>query len=64
MNSSSLPKSLVFGHDALGEIIGVMRGNDVVQFRGVPYADISARFRQSTCRLDLPEQPFDATQPG
>jgi hypothetical protein len=53
-----------FKHKQLGEIIGLARGDDIVQFRGVPFASIPARFRQA-CLLDsLPQQPFDARVSG
>ncbi|KJX96662.1 hypothetical protein TI39_contig607g00018 [Zymoseptoria brevis] len=51
-------------HPRLGQIEGIVRGSDVVQFRGIPFADIPARFRQSVLRTELPKQPLDATQPG
>lgn len=53
-----------FHHPTLGEIYGVKRGHDVVQFRGIPFASIPARFRQSVLTTSLPHQPFDATKPG
>lgn len=53
-----------FQHDQLGEIIGLARGSDVVQFRGIPFAEISARFRQSRMLGSLPRQPFDARKSG
>ncbi|KAM0275751.1 hypothetical protein ACHAQH_007437 [Verticillium albo-atrum] len=53
-----------YKHDELGEVIGLLRGNDVVQFRGIPFATIPARFRQSSTNEKLPSQPFDARQPG
>lgn len=51
-------------HPTLGELKGVRRNGDVVQFRGIPFADIPARFRQSVLRTKLPQVPYDATQPG
>lgn len=57
------PKKLTFTHERLGEIIGWQRGDDIVQFRGLPYADIPGRFRQSILRSTLPSQPYDATNP-
>ncbi|KAH7019665.1 Alpha/Beta hydrolase protein [Ilyonectria destructans] len=53
-----------FKHAGLGEIQGIVRGGDFVQFRGIPFADIPARFRQASLKTTLPQQPFDATQPG
>lgn len=53
-----------FHHGALGEVIGRRRGEDVVQFRGIPYASIPGRFRQSILNKELPSQPFWATNPG
>lgn len=51
-------------HDVLGLLKGVPRGQDIVQFRGIPFGKIPGRFRQSVLRTDLPHDPFDATQPG
>jgi len=51
-------------HPVLGELHGTRRGSDIVQFRGIPFADIPARFRQSILRTTLPQVPYDATQPG
>jgi carboxylesterase type B len=53
-----------YRHSVLGELHGTRRGSDIVQFRGIPFADIPARFRQSVLRTTLPQEPFDATQPG
>lgn len=53
-----------FNHNQLGDLVGLPRGNDVVQFRGIPFASIPARFRQSVMVHGLPIQPFDATQSG
>ncbi|OJJ06436.1 hypothetical protein ASPVEDRAFT_32735 [Aspergillus versicolor CBS 583.65] len=53
-----------FNHSQLGDLVGLPRGNDVVQFRGIPFASIPARFRQSVMVHGLPLQPFDATQSG
>ncbi|KAJ9604172.1 hypothetical protein H2200_011006 [Cladophialophora chaetospira] len=57
-------KPETFTHPTLGPLIGVARGDDIVQFRGIPYAEIPARFRQSTLRSSLPQGPFDARHPG
>ncbi|KAG4261328.1 hypothetical protein FPRO03_11879 [Fusarium proliferatum] len=52
-------------HQGLGSIIGLARDDDVVQFRGIPFASIPGRFRQSILRAGLlPSQPFSARQPG
>jgi hypothetical protein len=52
-------------HPELGSIIGFARGDDVVQFRGIPFASVPGRFRQSILRAGpLPSQPFNARQPG
>ncbi|KAF4437806.1 hypothetical protein F53441_12947 [Fusarium austroafricanum] len=52
-------------HPDLGSIIGLARDDDVVQFRGIPFASVPGRFRQSILRTgQLPSQPFDARQPG
>ncbi|GAB7344712.1 hypothetical protein MBLNU457_3184t1 [Dothideomycetes sp. NU457] len=53
-----------FDHPQLGQLISLPRGEDVVQFRGVPFATIEARFRQSKLAESLPSRPFDARQPG
>ncbi|KAK4150170.1 Alpha/Beta hydrolase protein [Chaetomidium leptoderma] len=53
-----------FKHEQLGELTGLARGSDVVQFRGIPFGRIPARFRQSTLIDQLPSQPFDARHPG
>jgi hypothetical protein len=63
MMTMECPK-LHFVHGQLGELIGYLRDSNVVQFRGVPFATIPGRYRQSILRNDLPRQPFDATQPG
>ncbi|KPI43767.1 Lipase 3 [Cyphellophora attinorum] len=54
----------VHKHHDLGEFRGLRRGDDVVQFRGIPYADIPGRFFQAQLRTKLPQTPFDATRPG
>ncbi|KAF5600656.1 triacylglycerol lipase V precursor [Fusarium pseudoanthophilum] len=52
-------------HAELGSIIGLARDDDVVQFRGIPFASVLGRFRQSILRAGpLPSQPFNARQPG
>ncbi|KJR84373.1 uncharacterized protein SPSK_08576 [Sporothrix schenckii 1099-18] len=51
-------------HPQLGEVVGMARGDDIVQFRGLPFAAIPGRFRQATLLEQLPENPFDARQPG
>ncbi|KAF5568073.1 triacylglycerol lipase V precursor [Fusarium phyllophilum] len=52
-------------HRELGSIIGLARDDDVVQFRGIPFASVPGRFRQSILRAGpLPSQPFSARQPG
>ncbi|KAH7070003.1 Alpha/Beta hydrolase protein, partial [Paraphoma chrysanthemicola] len=53
-----------FKHSLLGEIVGLAREDDCVQFRGIPFASIAARFRQSHLLRSLPQQPFDARKPG
>jgi hypothetical protein len=53
-----------FKHKQLGAFVGLARGEDVVQFRGVPFASIPARFRQAQLLESLPHQPFDATKSG
>jgi hypothetical protein len=55
-----------FKHSKLGNIVGLARGpnSEVVQFRGIPFASIPARFRQSVVVKKLPSQPFDARRPG
>lgn len=61
---SHAPQSYDCHHDSLGEIKGITRGEHIVQFRGIAYASIPARFRQSELVEQLPQVPFDATQPG
>lgn len=51
-------------HKDLGQLIGLARGDDVVQFRGIPFATIPARFRQARLLESLPQQPFDARRSG
>ncbi|KAF5231643.1 hypothetical protein FANTH_13310 [Fusarium anthophilum] len=52
-------------HPELGSIVGLARDDDVVQFRGIPFASVPGRFRQSILRAGpLPSQPFSARQPG
>ncbi|KAF4333990.1 triacylglycerol lipase V precursor [Fusarium beomiforme] len=52
-------------HPKLGSIIGFARDDDVVQFRGIPFASVPGRFRQSILRAgQLPSQPYNARQPG
>ncbi|USP77950.1 hypothetical protein yc1106_05224 [Curvularia clavata] len=51
-------------HKHLGKLIGLSRGDDIVQFRGVPFATIAARFRQARLLDALPRQPFDARKSG
>ncbi|EXK24392.1 hypothetical protein FOMG_18875 [Fusarium oxysporum f. sp. melonis 26406] len=58
------PSKINFEHRRLGQLIGWTRGHDIVQFRGVPYATIPGRFRQSALLSDLPTHPFAATNPG
>ncbi|PVH87101.1 alpha/beta-hydrolase [Cadophora sp. DSE1049] len=53
-----------FSHEKLGHIVGWTRGGDVVQFRGIPYATIPGRFRQSILTTSLPNEPFLATNAG
>jgi hypothetical protein len=64
-NSAAVkPSKIDFEHEQLGHIVGWTRGTDVVQFRGLPYALIPGRFRQSALNTKLPSQPFLATNPG
>jgi len=51
-------------HPELGTFIGIGRGQDVVQFRGIEYAISPGRFRQSVLRTELPARHFDATKTG
>ena len=53
-----------YHHDKLGDLTGLRRGDDVVQFCGIPYASIPARFRQSKFVTKLPQEPFTAWCPG
>jgi hypothetical protein len=58
------PNAHDFHHAKLGAITGLNRGSDIVQFCGIPYASIPARFRQSKFVTKLPQQPFTAWCPG
>jgi hypothetical protein len=53
-----------FKHKQLGEIVGLARGEDIVQFRGIPFGSIPARFRQAQLLDSLPHQPYDARKSG
>ncbi|KAF7548115.1 hypothetical protein G7Z17_g7260 [Cylindrodendrum hubeiense] len=53
-----------FNHSQLGELIGLERKSEIVQFRGIPFAQIPARFRQSVLSESLPSKSFDSRQPG
>ena len=61
---ASANRTATFRHETLGEVTGLARGNDIVQFRGIPFATIPGRFRQSSLATSLPSSPFDATEPG
>ncbi|KAH7403273.1 Alpha/Beta hydrolase protein [Cadophora sp. MPI-SDFR-AT-0126] len=63
-SAPSTPQQYLFSHEKLGHIVGWTRGSDVVQFRGIPYASIPGRFRQSILTSSLPSQPFEATNAG
>ncbi|KAJ0420343.1 Alpha/Beta hydrolase protein [Aspergillus carlsbadensis] len=64
MGSTTAPSAFTFHHDQLGDIIGWRRQGDTVQFRGLPFATIPERFRQSVLVDHLPNKAFDATKPG
>lgn len=53
-----------FQHNTLGHLTGLAREDDIVNFRGIPYATIPARFRQSEVLEKLPNEPFEALLPG
>jgi carboxylesterase type B len=53
-----------FSHPLLGDLTGVERSPDVVQFRTIPYARIPGRFRQSTLIKSLEEAERDCTEYG
>ncbi|KAJ9641079.1 hypothetical protein H2199_005747 [Coniosporium tulheliwenetii] len=55
---TSYNKRFQFNHEVLGDIIGIARREDVVQFRGIPFASIPARFRQSIVATSLPATPL------
>lgn len=57
------PQPTQYHHETLGVLRGLLR-NEILQFRGIPYASIPARFRQSVVLEKLPQQPFEATEPG
>ncbi|KAL2062347.1 hypothetical protein VTL71DRAFT_6613 [Oculimacula yallundae] len=63
-NTLEAPQRFTFAHDHLGDLTGWLRNGDKVQFRGVPYASIPGRFRQSVLSTKLPSQPSVATNPG
>jgi hypothetical protein len=41
------PKTFTFLHADLGPMTGIVKPSNVIQFRAVPYATISARLKQS-----------------
>lgn len=49
---------------SLGELTGILRAPDVVQFRGIPYARIPSRFRQSIIADSFGAVKYDATKLG
>ncbi|KAF2444599.1 alpha/beta-hydrolase [Karstenula rhodostoma CBS 690.94] len=64
MNSLDSFPQYGFQHSQLGNLTGIARGSDVVQFRGIPFAEIPGRFRQARLLESLPQQPFDARRSG
>ena len=62
--------TLILHHPLLGPIKGLHADSLLLQYRGIPYANISRRFARSTVAHKLPEsandpaQPFDATKTG
>lgn len=64
MGNSSRATEFTFNHGQLGEIVGYTRGSDLVQFRGIPYASLPGRFRQSVLNTTLPNVPYQALNPG
>jgi hypothetical protein len=59
-----MAEAFQFKHDTLGDLIGLQRGDDIVQFRGLPFASIPRRFAQSQLQTTLPKIPYDARLPG
>ncbi|KAF1832332.1 alpha/beta-hydrolase, partial [Decorospora gaudefroyi] len=56
--------TFTFHHAELGPMTGVVTPENVVQFRGVPFATIPARFKRSILLNSLPETNTDFTQFG
>ena len=58
-------RSITFEHSSLGMISGTLVPDDkVVQFHGIPYAKVTARFRQCTLLDDLDNTDRDFKFPG
>lgn len=53
--SNSKEKLFTFHHAQLGSMTGVLSPDNVVQFKGVPFATIPGRFEQSILLDKLPE---------
>lgn len=57
-------QTYTFDHPELGPMIGLVSPEKVVQFRAIPYATLSARFKQSVLLDNLPGTNRDFTKRG
>lgn len=63
MVSDTAPaRTHTFHHAELGPMTGLVSPENVVQFRGIPFASIPARFKQSIVLEALPENLTDFTK--
>jgi hypothetical protein len=46
-SDTQTPQTFTFHHAELGRMTGIVTPSNVVQFRAIPYATISGRFKQS-----------------
>ena len=51
--SPSTNKTFTFTHPTLGPLTGLISPDNVVHFRGIPYATIPARFKRAEMVTDL-----------
>ncbi|KAF3052390.1 hypothetical protein E8E11_011442 [Didymella keratinophila] len=56
--------TFTFHHPELGSMTGIIQPDNVVQFRAVPYATISARFKRSVPLDSLPANKIDYIEHG
>ena len=54
-------QDFTFLHASLGEVIGCVRNDNVVQFRSIPFGRIPARFRQAVPVAELLPAERDCT---